>query len=246
MLAHKEEFIKLLADYKPHSDVMSLLSRVKLVLLTAPSGIGRNTIINRLVETNHYHHIISDTTRAPRENNGVMETNGHPYWFKTEEEFLEGLKAGDYIEAALIHNQQVSGINHKELLKAEADNRIALTDVEFQGVNRIKKLKPDTLIFFTLPPSFEEWHRRIVHRGEMPKDELIRRFQSAQKEIADAIDTRSYILIVNDNLDLATSKIDSIVLGDVKVDYSEQKQLRDFLLSLKVEVEKFTNSLLST
>ena len=110
-LKHSHEFEAILKDYSLPKPVLSLLKGMKLVLLVGPSAAGRNTIIDRLVENGGFIQIVSDTTRAPRFNNGIKEENGVVYWFRKEDEFLSGLKDHEFLEAEIIHGQQVSGIS---------------------------------------------------------------------------------------------------------------------------------------
>src|SRR5947209_4084329 len=117
-LVHKAEFHTLLADYKLSKASLLTLSQTKLVLLVAPTSSGRNTIIRELLKTGDYYFIVSDTTRKPRVNDGIPERDGVEYWFRSEEEVLEDIKQGKYLEAAVIHEQQVSGISIRELQKA--------------------------------------------------------------------------------------------------------------------------------
>src|SRR5690606_6936572 len=114
--------------------------------------------------------------------------NGNEYWFRTEQEMLEDLEAGRFLEAAVIHNQQVSGTSIRELAKASGSGKIAVADVEIVGAHNIVQKKPDTFVLFILPPSFEEWMKRLDGRGEMPLDEKRRRMSSAIKEFTAAID----------------------------------------------------------
>src|SRR6185436_4259117 len=101
VLSHHDEFQKILNSYRVSESGKKLLEETMLVLLLAPSSTGRNTIIKHLLKTGRYHYIISDTTREPRINDGVPERTGREYWFKTAEEFLTGIKQGEYLEAAL-------------------------------------------------------------------------------------------------------------------------------------------------
>jgi guanylate kinase len=181
-LRHLEEFQEILTNYKISENLRNELQQSKLVLLTAPTGIGRNTLIRELIKSGQYHFMVSDTTRHPRHNDGVLETNGKEYWFKTEDEFLEGLKEGRYIEAAIIHKQQVSGINVSEIIKANTESQIAITDAEIKGAETLFKVKPDTIAIFVLPPTFEEWMKRLKNRGEMSQAEFKRRLASAIAE----------------------------------------------------------------
>jgi guanylate kinase len=151
--------------------------------------------------------VVSDTTRKPRINNGVIEENGEVYWFKSEQQFLDGLKAGQYIESAIIHEQQVSGINISELLKASQQHKTAITDVEPQGVASIIKIKPNTKTIFVIPPTFKEWLVRIDNRGILSPSEKKRRLQSMIIEINQGLLVDYYHFVVNGELDQAVIEI---------------------------------------
>src|SRR5579885_607634 len=110
-LEHLQEFKTVLANYRISPASQRILQQTNLVLLAAPTSAGRNTIIRELLKTGDYHYIVSDTTRQPRINDGIPEQNGVEYWFRSEADILKDLAAGQYVEAAIIHNQQVSGIS---------------------------------------------------------------------------------------------------------------------------------------
>ena len=207
-LNHVDEFHKALADYKLSHTAIKTLSEVRLLLMVAPSASGRNTIIRELVKTDRYHFIVSDTTRNPRINNGVPEENGREYWFRTEEEVLKEIKKGEFLEAAVIHNQQVSGISVRELESARKDGKVAITDIEIVGAANIHRAKPDTDILFMVPPSFDIWLERIHSRGTMPEDELIRRLESAEEELSTALRSDYYRFVLNDTVEGTTAEID--------------------------------------
>src|ERR1700759_5108412 len=120
-LKHYQEFKAVLDSYQISDRARQAVQELKLALLLAPTSSGRNTIIRYQVGTGRYYYIISDTTRPPRVNDGVQEKNGREYWFRSEEEILADLKAGEYLEAEIIHNQQVSGISIRELEKAHSE-----------------------------------------------------------------------------------------------------------------------------
>lgn len=195
-----DEFRRELASYKLSPAAAEILASTKLVLLVAPTSSGRNTIIQELLKTGEFHFIISDTTRQPRVNNGILEQNGREYWFRTEAEFLSELRLGEFLEAAIIHNQQVSGISIRELKKARDDNKIAITDVEVVGAGHIQSAKPDALVIFMVPPTFDIWLERIHKRGQMPADELKRRLTSACKEFEAALANDYYRFVLNDTI----------------------------------------------
>jgi guanylate kinase len=209
-LQRLEEFQQILDDYRVSEAGQALLSEVRLVLLAAPTSSGRNTIINELSKNNEYHYIVSDTTRQPRINDGKAEENGQQYWFRKEDEVLDDLRAGRFLEAAIIHNQQVSGISLRELELARQENKIAITDIEVVGVQNIVAAKPDTTVVFVVPPSFEEWQRRILLRGAMEPAEFIRRLTSSLHEFQHALDKPYYHYVVNDNLQHAVAQIHDV------------------------------------
>lgn len=235
-----DEFRSILRSYEPSDKARELLKSVKLVLLASPTAVGRNTIINELIKSGEYHNVISDTTRHPRTNDGVMEQNGVTYWFKSEEEFLEGLKNGAYLEASIIHAQQVSGISLHELKIALDEHKNAITDVEVQGVRAILSAKPDTIAIFLLPPSFEEWMRRLNNRGIMSNTEKKRRLESAVAEFEFALRSEDLKFMISDTIEQSTKRISQIVDNPAdQADQSEDRKLTEQLLEqAKIALQK--------
>lgn len=219
------EFHSVLRNYKPSQAAQKTLEGTTLVLLTAPTASGRNTIIDQLVKTGKYHFVVSDTTRKPRVNNGIPEQNGREYWFKTEEEVLEDLKLGRYFEAQLIHNQQVSGISMREMERAKSMHEIAINEVDSEGIAHILPIKPDTIGLLILPPNFDEWLRRVDSRGHMDAAERRRRFSTAAEIFAMAKDG-VYPVIVNDRLEDAVHKVDRLArFGELLEDQPAARRL---------------------
>lgn len=210
-LKHLNEFQELLADYLISEHAKKVLSQLRLVVLLAPSSTGRNTIIRELATKGSYRFIVSDTTRKPRTNDGVAETNGTEYWFRTEEELLADIKVGAMLEAEVIHEQQVSGVSIRELEKTLAAGMTGITDIDLAGAQNVLRLKPDTFAFLVLPPNFEEWIKRLRGRGAMGDVELARRLRTALRIFEYATQEPRLKLIINDSLDDAVSSIDTIV-----------------------------------
>jgi len=212
-LKHYKEFQEVLEKYRVSDQAMKALEGLKFVLMIAPTSGGRNTIIRRQQETGRYHYIVSDTTRPPRVNDGVMEENGREYWFRTEDEMLADLKTGQYLEAEIIHGQQVSGISVRELQKAKSENKIAITDIDLEGTHNILKVKPDSFAVMVLPPNFDEWQRRLAGRGQMRPDEQQRRLETAANIFEDGLRQDYYHFVVSENVDQSAAIIDAIVEG---------------------------------
>ena len=234
---HLEEFKAILANYHVSSQNKNILNKTKLVLLVAPTSVGRNTIIRQLIKTGKFDFIVSDTTRKPRINDGVQELNGVEYWFRRERDVLDDLKQGKFLEAAIIHNQQVSGISVRELQRVSDEGKIGITDIEVVGVHNIIEAKPDTIAIFVLPPSFDEWMRRIIGRGRLSDNEKLRRLVSAAEEFSAAINNDYYYFVLNDDLDHAANQIMEISVQKT-VNTDEQVVLRKLAKQLLAQTKK--------
>lgn len=237
-LIRVDEFRDILADYRPSESARRVLRDVRLMLFVAPTATGRNAIIHELNTLGNYHFIVSDTTRQPRVNNGIPEQNGREYWFRTEEEMLQELKRGELIEAAVIHNQQVSGISMRELITAQEGGRTAIKDVEIIGAATLHRLKPDTLILFMVPPSFDIWMERLHSRGYMSAAEIQRRIESAERELATALRADYYRFILNDTLEGTAAEIHRLVT-DGMYDPFKERFARERTEELYKDVEAY-------
>ena len=241
-LSYKAEFEKLLSKYSPNIEYINLLPLVRVALLVAPAATGRNTIIRELVKTGEYHYIISDTTRNIRINDGVIERDGVEYWFKSEEQALQDLSDGNYLGPAIIHGQQFSGINIKEIKKAYQDNKIAITDVEIQGSEDIVRYKNDCVNIFVLPPNFDEWMRRLSDRGTMEGAEKKRRLTSATNEIEQALANDTYSFFVNDALGSTVQTINNFIMNQKNDNNSAQIRLHARSLLRELYAHPFWHS----
>ena len=218
-LNDKQAFIDVLSQYQPSAQARGILAAMPLVILNGVFGGGKNAIIRELVKTGRYHFVISDTTRPPKRRDGVMEEEGVHYHFRNELDMLQDLRRGMMLEAELIHDQQVSGISIRELERAQNSGKIPINEVSRVGVENIIAAKPDTTVFFIVPPSFEEWRQRIERRETMDQTEFANRCRSACLEIEAALANQQYHFIINDDLQTTATELDKIV-----TDQSEPQQ----------------------
>jgi guanylate kinase len=209
-LNRRAEFDAALTGYAPSPETLRILAKTTIVTLTAPSATGRNTIINALVKTGRYHFIISDTTRPPRSNNGILEQDGVEYYFRTEEQVLADIKAGRFVEAEVIHSQQVSGTSVREIERAAKEGKISIADVDIEGGIHIAALIPSSITICLLPPSFNEWLSRIKGRGAMKPSELHNRMKGAVKVFRLALANDHFVFVINDKLEDAIKVVDDI------------------------------------
>lgn len=239
ILKRYAEFKEVLGNYQVSERAKKALKDLRLVLLIAPSSSGRNTIIRHQLDTGKYYFIVSDTTRPPRINDGVMEQNGHEYWFRSEEEMLKDLKAGEFLEAEVIHDQQVSGISIRELEKARRQNKVAITDIDLEGVHNVMRAKPDTITVMVVPPSFEEWQRRLVARGRMAPEEQKRRLQTAQRIFEDGLRQDYYHFVISEDINQSVAIIDGLVEGKPN---PHQDRARSLIQDIKNSLQYKLNS----
>ncbi len=236
-LKHLDEFKSLLANYHPSQAAVDALRSAKLVAVVGPTGAGRNTLFDELVKQGGYRIILSDTTRPPRMANGKLEEDGGPYWFKKEEDVLKGLEHGDYVEAELIHEQQVSGSNKREFDITAREGVVGLNEIEIAGEAKYRKLHPGMKSIFLLPPEFSAWMQRLKGRGQMTDVELKRRLRSAEKEIEQALRSDHFMFAINIDLAECVDRVHELVEGTLPHP-SEQEKLRTHAAGLLQDIQK--------
>jgi guanylate kinase len=129
-----------------------------------------------------------------------------------------------------------------EIIKANTESQIAITDAEIKGAETLFKVKPDTIAIFVLPPTFEEWMKRLKNRGEMSQAEFKRRLASAIAEFDFAIESNLFTFIVNDDINKAVERINNIVTSEVVFADKQQKYL-ELVISLNNSTKKLFSTL---
>lgn len=202
----------LIDQYTISPEAIDIVRNTPIVLLVGVSGAGKDTIKHRLLETGNYHHIVSHTTRPPRENAGVMEQDGVEYHFISKEQAVDMLRDQAFVEAKK-YGDNIYGTSLDEIRQAHDEGRIAITDLEVQGVAEYKALSPKVIAEFILPPDYSEWQRRLHARygakGADPAD-IQKRMKTAIAELEEALRQPYYHFVVNENLDEAVKAVDKI------------------------------------
>ncbi|HSX30871.1 MAG TPA: hypothetical protein VLE99_03050 [Candidatus Saccharimonadales bacterium] len=243
VLHNRAAFDAALEDYHPSEEARQVLRETTLVLLVGPTSSGRNKIIDKLLESGRYHYIVSDTTRPPRVNKGVPEQNGVEYWFRSEEDVLTGIRQGEYLEAEIIHQQQVSGISIREMRKAREEQLIAITDVDIGGITNIAREKPDAITLLLLPPDFDTWMERLKRRSTMTKEDERRRLETACRIYATGADPDNrFTILVNDDFEHAVEKLRSIVEDGV-INNHEQEEGKYLAERFLAETQEYLKKL---
>lgn len=230
-----------IAAYEPTEAAIELVQTTPITLLVGISGAGKDTIKRQLLQTGRYHDIVSHTTRAPRANNGVMEVPDADYHFIDTATAARMVANHEFIEAKFVHGT-VYGTSVEELQRSHDEGKVAVTDIDVQGVAEYKALSPKVVALFIVPPGYTAWRERLAARYETPEAfeaEWPKRRDSAIRELTHALEVPYYHFIINDRLDEAVQVADEITRhGDVFYRKDDELRLRarDLLEAIKLSI----------
>jgi guanylate kinase len=161
-----------------------------LVILSGPSGAGKDSVRDLLLQWNPtIHRVVTATTRQPRPG----EVEGRDYHFITEETFDEILRTDGFLEHAFVYDHR-NGVPRIEIEDPLAFGRDAIARIDVQGAQTLKRLVPQALLIFIAPPSVEETARRMHDRGHDTEEEQARRREIAKREM-EAASLFDYIVV---------------------------------------------------
>jgi guanylate kinase len=179
----------------------------KLVVIAAPSGAGKTTLVKALVERNPgLAFSISYTTRTKRK----TEEDGRDYFFVTEEQFLELERQGKLLESAQVFDNRY-GTGRAQVESRLLEGRDVILEIDWQGARQVRQSKPDCESIFILPPSLAELERRLRDR-RTDSDAVI------ERRLKDAIGDISHwnefdYIIINDDLRKSVAELEAIIAG---------------------------------
>jgi len=179
----------------------------KLFIISGPSGAGKGTICQRLVEDTKVELSISMTTRSPR--NG--EADGVNYYFATPEQFQKKIAEGGFLEYAEVYGNYYGTPKQKVIDKLSAGIDVVL-EIDIQGALNVKETYPNGIFIFILPPSMHELRKRITGRGTDSEEAINLRLSQTLKEVS-YIDKYDYC-VVNGDLEEAVARVKSIVVAE--------------------------------
>lgn len=199
-----------------------------LYIVAAPSGGGKTSLVRHLVATlNDIEISVSHTTREIRPG----ETDGMDYYYVDEEKFMDMVNESAFIEHARVFNNLYGTSEAQINERLEQGIDVAL-DIDWQGAEQIKRIFPNAVSIFIIPPSIEELEKRLMNRRQ-DKDEVISdRMIKAQDELSHYPEFD--YLIVNDNFEHAAVELRAIVIANrlkMERQINKQTKLLSFLLS---------------
>jgi guanylate kinase len=177
-------------------------------VITAPSGAGKTSLIDALLKKDARLKLsISYTTRAPREG----EASGREYHFVDERAFEAMLEAGEFLESAEVHGYRY-GTSQKIVRELLAGGDDLVLEIDWQGASQVRRLIPECIGIFVLPPSVAELERRMRARGKDSEAVIARRMASAREEIAHAPEFE--YVIINKDFDEALQDLVGVVRAE--------------------------------
>jgi guanylate kinase len=182
-------------------------SEGQIIVISGPSGSGKTSLVKLLLERNpSLRRSISATTRPPR----PRERDGRDYHFMSLERFKEGIESGEFVEWA-VYDGNYYGTPKKTIDEAISRGEDILLTIEVQGADQIRRLYPDALLIFILPPSPELLRERIKRRGSESEEEIERRLQIARDEIS-RIDIYDFFVVNQEGgLEKAVEEVERII-----------------------------------
>ena len=179
----------------------------KLIIISAPSGAGKSTIVRYLMQQDlRLEFSVSATTREPRGN----EKHGKEYYFIPLDEFRKRIKQGDFIEWQEVYEDQYYGTLKEELERINNNGNNVLFDVDVKGGINLKKIFGTKAVsIFLMPPSQRELEKRLLFRGTDNPEKIRVRVEKAREEmkLSDQFDH----IVINDRLELAEKEVYEIV-----------------------------------
>jgi len=179
-----------------------------LFVVTAPSGAGKSSLIAKLLaDESGLTLSVSYTTRPPRPG----EQDGREYHFVDRPAFEAMLERGEFLESAEVHGHHY-GTSQKVIDEARARGRDLVLEIDWQGAEQVRRLYPESIGIFILPPSMAELARRLRARAQDAEDVIRRRLRNAAEEMSHAAEFK--YAIINNNFDDARQDLRAVVRAE--------------------------------
>jgi guanylate kinase len=196
------------------------IERGRLIVLAAPSGAGKTTLVHALLaRVPDLVFSVSYTTRVPR----AGEREGQDYFFVSQKEFTRMVEAGAFLEHARVFDHWYgTGAEHVEEILGRG--RSVLLEIDWQGARQVKNRSPQACTVFILPPSIAELERRLRGRGTDSEERIRRRLRDALGDISHW--SEFDYAVVNERVETAVAALADIVAGHGEAHSTQSPRLR--------------------
>jgi guanylate kinase len=178
-----------------------------LFIVSAPSGAGKTSLVQALLNINPQIDLsISYTTRAPRPG----ERDGHDYHFVSRQVFLDMAKRGEFLESAEVYGN-LYGTSQIWINQEIDRGRDILLEIDWQGAVQVRRLYPEAISVFILPPSLKALEQRLISRGKDSPEVIAKRMQAVREDVSHIAEF-DYV-IINDNLNEALRELNAVALA---------------------------------
>lgn len=202
------------------------MTKGTLFTVCAPSGAGKTSLVNALVASmGNLTVSVSYTTRQPRPG----EKNGVNYHFVTEDDFIHMLTCNLFLEHAQVYDHYY-GTSQRWLLEHLHTGTDVILEIDWQGAQQVRRLKPDTVTIFILPPSREVLEQRLRSRGKDSEAVIAQRLQAAVDDISHYVEFD--YLVVNDDFSQAVKDLQAIVHSQRLTQLAHAPKLEKLLTDL--------------
>lgn len=192
------------------SDFVLFRPQPLLIVISGPSGAGKDTVIQRMKERGlPFHFVVTATTRPRREG----EVHGRDYFFVSKEEFAGMIERNELIEYAIVYNDY-KGIPRAQVREALASGKDVVLRVDVQGAATIRKLVPEAVFIFLTPQSEAEMVRRLRTRQHDPAEDLNLRIATARQELKRAAEFDYIIVNADGRLDETVDTVEAIIRAE--------------------------------
>lgn len=182
--------------------------RGTVIVISAPSGAGKSTIIRRLKEElDNIVFSVSYTTRPKRQG----EINGVDYYFVSEDVFKRMVERGEFLEYAKVYGHYY-GTPLKQVLDAIEAGKDVILDLDHQGARAVRNALPDAVLVFIFPPSIEALRERLKQRKTDSEEVIETRLRNAMMEIEASTEYDYWVL--NDDIEKALNEVKAIVIAE--------------------------------
>lgn len=179
-----------------------------LIIISAPSGTGKTSIVSALTESDSQLSLsVSHTTRRPRPN----EVEGQDYYFVDRDIFQAMVNRGEFLESAEVYGN-LYGTSHKWVKESLASGRDILMEIDYQGAQQVRKAFPQAISIFILPPSYTQLEERLKQRGQDDQKTISRRLANVREEVSH-LNEFDYI-VVNNELQEAIKDVNCIIKAE--------------------------------